>query len=176
MPPKDLESALLLRRTKEIELFPKVNTFLYSIERNSIKSKRSYSSGLTLLQNFLNAKEQQIKHEGCYNCETILQPLFENRISVYELFDSLISYILATKPEITPKSLLLYISALKSYFAYYDIDIIPSKFRRRVKMPKLYREDEEAIDTEDIRKILLSCNNRRLKAYHTKKLNFIIFI
>jgi integrase len=56
-------------------------------------------------------------------------------------------------------------SALKSYFAYYDIDVIPSKFRRKVKMPKLYREDEEAIDAKDIRKILLSCNNRRLKAY-----------
>ncbi len=31
-------------------------------------------------------------------------------------------------------------------------------------MPKLYREDE-ALDASDIRKILLSCNNRRLKAY-----------
>jgi integrase len=164
-PPKDLETALSMRRRKEIELFPKVNTFLHSIERNSIRSKRSYSSGLTLLQNFLTEKEQQTKYEGYYNCETILQPLFGNRINVYELFDSLISYILATKPEITPKSLSLYISALKSYFAYYDIDIIPSKFRRKVKMPKLYREDEEAIDAEDIRKILLSCNNRRLKAY-----------
>ena len=51
---------------------------------------------------------------GCFNCETILQPLFMNRINVYELFDTLISYILATKPEITPKSLSLYISALKS--------------------------------------------------------------
>jgi integrase len=165
VPPKDLETVLSLRRTKEIELFPKVNTFLQSIGRNSIRSRRSYSSGLTLLQNFLKTKEQQIKYEGCYNCETILQPLFENRINVYELFDSLISFILATKPEITPRSLSLYISALKSYFAYYDIDVIPSKFKRRVKMPKLYREDEEAIDAEDIRKILLSCNNRRLKAY-----------
>jgi integrase len=113
----------------------------------------------------LKEKEQQIKYGGYYNCETILQPLFGNRINVYELFEGLISYILATKPEITPKSLSLYISALKSYFAYYDIDVIPSKFRRKVKMPKLYREDEEAIDAEDIRKILLSCNNRRLKAY-----------
>ena len=165
MPPKDLETALLLRRTKEIELFPKVNTFLHSIARNSIKSKRSYSSGLTLLQNFLNEKEQQTKYEVCYNCEIILQPLFENKINVYELFDSIISYILGTKPEITPRSLSLYITALKSYFAYYDIDVIPSKFRRKVKMPKLYRENEEAIDAEDIRKILLSCNNRRLKAY-----------
>jgi hypothetical protein len=114
VPPKDLETTLSLRRTKEIELFPKVNTFLHSIERNSIRSKRSYSSGLTLLQNFLKEKEQQLKYEGYYNCETILQPLFGNRINVYELFDSLISYILATKPEITPKSLSLYISALKS--------------------------------------------------------------
>ena len=32
-------------------------------------------------------------------------------------------------------------------------------------MPKMYREDEEPLDTSDIRKILLSCNNRRLKTY-----------
>lgn len=29
-----------------------------------------------------------------------------------------------------------------------------------------YREDEEALDTSDIRKILLACNNRRLKTLH----------
>ena len=32
-------------------------------------------------------------------------------------------------------------------------------------MPKIYREDEEPLDVQDIRKILLSCNNRRLKTY-----------
>jgi integrase len=37
-------------------------------------------------------------------------------------------------------------------------------WERKVKMPKLYREDED-LDASDIRKILLSCNNRRLKAY-----------
>jgi integrase len=42
---------------------------------------------------------------------------------------------------------------------------MPSKFKRKVKMPKLYREDEEPLDVSDIRKILLSCNNRRLKTY-----------
>jgi integrase len=54
---------------------------------------------------------------------------------------------------------------LKSLLAYYDIDIIPSKFKRKVKMPKSYREDEEPLDVSDIRKILLACNNRRLKTY-----------
>jgi integrase len=32
-------------------------------------------------------------------------------------------------------------------------------------MPKLYREDEEPLDVNDIRKILLNCSNRRLKTY-----------
>lgn len=164
----ELEIALLAKKTNGMETLPKIKTFLDSIARNSIKSKKSYSSGLTLLQNFLNENENeyQQKYQGCkYNCETILQPLLENKVNVYELFDSFVSYALASKPEITPKSLSLYISAIKSYFAYYDIDVIPSKFRRKVKMPRIYREDEEPIDAEDIRKILLSCNNRRLKAY-----------
>jgi hypothetical protein len=74
----ELEAALLARRTKQIELLPKVKVFLDSIARNSIKSKKSYSSGLSLLQNFLSAEEQKQKYERC-NCNTILQPLSENR-------------------------------------------------------------------------------------------------
>ena len=112
----------------------------------------------------MNLEEQRQRYYGC-NCENILEPLLENKINVYELLDSFVSHVLATKPEIAPKSLHLYIAALRSYFAYYDIDVIPSKFRRKVKMPKFYREDEEAIDAQDIRNILLVCNNRRLKAY-----------
>ena len=54
----DLETALVARKTKQIELLPKVN-ILDSIARNSIKSKRSYSSGIALLQNFLNENQQK---------------------------------------------------------------------------------------------------------------------
>jgi integrase len=92
-------------------------------------------------------------------------PLLENKVNVYELLDSFISYILATKPEITHASLILYLAAIRSYFAFYDVDVISSRFRRKVKVPKLYREDEEPLDSSDIRKLLLNCNNRRLKAY-----------
>jgi integrase len=89
----------------------------------------------------------------------------ENKINIYELFDDFVSFLVATKPDLTPKSISLYITALRSYFAYYDLDVIPSKFKRRVKAPKFYRQDEEPLDASDIRKILLSCNNRRLRAY-----------
>jgi integrase len=100
-----------------------------------------------------------------YNCETILQPLSENKVNVYELLDGFVSYLLSAKPGMTPKSIRLYLAAVRSYFGFYDIDVIPSKFRRKVKVPKYYREDEEPLNADDIRKILLHCNNRRLKAY-----------
>lgn len=58
-----------------------------------------------------------------------------------------------------------YMAAVKSYLQFNDIDIVNSKFKRKVKIPKQYREDEEALDAADIRKILMSCNIRRLKPF-----------
>jgi len=66
---------------------------------------------------------------------------------------------------LSPNSISIYVTAVKSYFAYYDIDIVSSKFKKKVRLPKNHREDEEPLDASDIRKILLSCNNRRLKPF-----------
>jgi integrase len=81
------------------------------------------------------------------------------------LLDSFISYLQTSNATQRPSSVKLYMAIIRSYFAYNDVDVIPSKFKRRVKMPKSYREDEEPLDASDIRNILLACNNRRLKTY-----------
>jgi hypothetical protein len=107
----DLEFANLL----------KVKSFLDSIGRNSIKSKTSYFTGLRHLHNFVTSKYPE------YNCESILEPLANNQINVYELLDSFISNLLEERKGITPKSLSLYVTTIRSYFAYYDIDVLPSK-------------------------------------------------
>ena len=144
--------------TEEEEIgYQKVNTFLSSIERNSLKSRNAYQNGLINFQRFLPQKYPD------YNLETILKPLVEDKINRYELLDGFISYLQISG--LTPSSVKLYMSSVRSYFGYYDVDVIPSKFKRKVKMPKSYREDEEPLDASDIRKILLACNNRRLKAY-----------
>jgi integrase len=88
-----------------------------------------------------------------------------NEINLYEMLEGFIYYMTSTNPDLTSNSMKVYMASIRSYLAYYDIDIIPSKFKRKVKMPKVYREDEESLDVSDIRKILLACNNRRLKAY-----------
>lgn len=93
--------------------------------------------------------------------------LKDNRLDVYELIDSFITYEVSKQGvgKLTPQSIMAHLIGIKSYLAYYDIDIIPSKFKRKVKLPKEAKEDEEPIDVKDIRTILLACNNRRLKAY-----------
>ena len=111
----------------------------------------------------MNTEAQKQKYDE-YICESILQPLLENKINVYELLNSFVSFVLATKPD-SPLDLSVYLVAIRSYLAFYDIDVMPSKFRRKVKVPKLYKENEEPIDASDIRKLLLNCNNRRLKSY-----------
>jgi len=67
--------------------------------------------------------------------------------------------------KVSKKTATLHLHAITSYLGFHDIDIIPNKFKKKVTVPKFIREDEQAIDIHDVRKILLKCNNRRLKPY-----------
>jgi integrase len=137
--------------------------FLDSIGRNSTKSKITYAVALTHFQKFLDSKQHTL--------QSVLKPLQTNAINIYDLFDEFVTYMLEQKNgndgsmSISNSTIKVYTAAIKSYLAYYDIDLVPAKFKRKVKMPKVYREDEEAVDAKDIREILLHCNNRRLKAF-----------
>ena len=53
----------------------------------------------------------------------------------------------------------------RSYFLYNDVEISSIKFKYKISLPPVYNEDEEAIDSNDIKEILNHCANRRLKAY-----------
>jgi integrase len=137
----------------------KVRMFFDSIDRNSRDTRNSYNLGLAHFQNYLDSNHTSSN----LNLESILQPLAKNEIDLYGLLDGFVSYLTSLK--LSVKTMILFLSAVRSYLGYYDIDVIPARFKRRVKMPRLLREDEEPIDASDIRKILLACNNRRLKCY-----------
>jgi integrase len=145
---------------------PKVKVFLDTIGRNSLKTKRIYETALVHFQEYLNEK-----YDYKHSLESIVNEILSNNIDLYELIDGFLAYgITKTKRgeeavKLTPQTIRTYLIGIKSYLAYYDIDIIPSKFKRKVKVPKIHREDEEPLDLSDIRSILLSCNNRRLKSY-----------
>jgi integrase len=129
------------------------------MRRNSKSSEETYLNGLVRLQQFLSQSEK-LKN---YSVETILDSLYKQETNLYALLDGFVTFLISLNLSIS--SIKLYVAGLRSYLAYYDIDVVPSKFKRKVKIPKAYREDEEALDVQDIRNILLVCNNRRLKAY-----------
>ena len=138
-------------------------TFLDGKGRNSKSTKTTYAVALAHFQNFLDTKGQTLQN--------IIKPLKTKKLDVYELLEEFLTHILETKNgndssmTIKPKSIKAYVGAIKSYLAYKDVDIIPSKFKSKVNMPKVYRKEEEPIDASDIREILLHCSNRRLKPF-----------
>jgi len=146
----------------DVESYTKSKVFLNSIGNNSIRTRHNYATGLVHLQRFLH-----FRYNGEHNLDSIIDLIIGKQINVYELLDNFVSFECSKKNQDRnkPQSIKTHLIGIKSYFAYYDIDIIPSKFKRKVKMPKTLVEKEEPIDANDIRKVLLSCNNRRLKAY-----------
>jgi integrase len=150
-------SVVPISSNKQVKLMPKVQSFLESVSRNSRHSANVYGTGVVYFARFLT--QQGLNQTP----ETILETLGKNETNIYELFDGFVAFLVSTGLSIP--TIRLNVAAIRSYFAYHDIDVIPSKFKRKVRMPKLYREDEQPLDAEDIRKIILSYNNRRMKAY-----------
>ena len=110
------------------------------------------------------------QYKGRYDLQTIIPAIKKqkNGVDVYTLINSFITFLQKSTPygaDLTPRTIRLYVAAVKSYFVYNDIDISPLKIRYRVSLPPIYKEDEAAIDASDVRHILDVCSNRRLKAY-----------
>jgi len=146
---------------KEIDGLPKVQAFLSSISRNSSRTARGYKTGLVYFQEFLSNRYN-------HTLESILQVFSRGEklgsIDIYEVLEGFIAFMQQEK-KVYASSLNQYLNGIRSYLAYYDVYVIPAKFKRKVKVPKVYREEEQPLDVKDIRQILLNCHNRRLKAY-----------
>jgi integrase len=100
--------------------------------------------------------------------QTILPVLKSGQEDVYKLLGNFVKYLrteTTNSHDLTATSIKLYVAGCRSYLQHNDIDILQSKFKSKITMPRIYREDQEAIDANDIKEILHHCNNRRLKAY-----------
>jgi len=150
----DEKTTLLHER---IRALPQVSIFLKSVQRNSLRTGITYETSLTYFQSFLDV-------EGKYDLETIIEAVIKNEINVYTLLEQFVTF-LTDRKSLSAGSVRQYLVGFRSYLGYYDIDVNPSKFRRKVKMPRILHLDQEALDVTDIRNILLNCSNRRLKTF-----------
>jgi integrase len=135
----------------------KFRNFCLQKRRSAINTVIGYKTSLAYFQKFLTDEYDDV------TLETIIELLILRKYDVYDLLDQFVNNLQTIK--ISQLSVHQYLTGIKSYFTYNDIDIVNSKFKRRVTIPKSVQEEEQAIDQDDIRNILLKCNNRRLKSY-----------
>jgi integrase len=147
---------------KAIAQQPGAKEFLDDIARNSENTAKVYGCGLAHFQRFLG---------GSHSLQSIIQPLLNKDMNVYDLLNNFVGYLLKVRNgnddsmSIARRSIANYTASARSYLSSNDVEIDSGKFKRKVKIPKIFKQSEEAIDAEDIRSVLLACNNRRLKPY-----------
>lgn len=137
--------------------YPNVRAFLESKARNSMKTALSYRDGVNRLAIFVSQSYPK------YDIESIIPQLSRRKIDVYRFLDEFVTFL--SKGGLSPGSVKLFVAAIRSFLAYNGIDIIPSRFKARVTVPKDRKEDEYPLDSSEVRQILLGITNRRLKAY-----------
>ena len=117
---------------------PLARKFLSAIGRNSKSSERSYAVALSHFQNLLDNKEGR-------TLNSIVKGLLSNEINVYDLLDDFVTFLMEKKNsndsngKISEKSIKAYMVAVKSFLSFNDIDIVSTKFKNKVKMPKVFQ-------------------------------------
>jgi hypothetical protein len=108
----------------------KVQSFLSSIRRNSVKTAIGYKTSLAYFQEFLS-------NQYNYTVESILQVFSEEKplLDVYAVLEQFITFM-QEKKKVSAASLNQYLNGIRSFLAYYDVYVIPTKFKRKVKAPK----------------------------------------
>ena len=84
--------------------------------------------------------------------------------NIYNTYDILNDYCLYLKNNSNLSNSSFKVTA-KTFLEFNDIEISPKKFKLKVRYPKTVLRHKEAIDKEDIIKIINGCSDLRLKTY-----------
>lgn len=145
---------IALTETKNI---PKVSNFLNTISGNRSKNSANiYHYGLAYFQTFLKEKRRT-------DIGSILQPLRKERVDRYVLIQEFINYL--NKRKLSPKSVKSYLTGVRVFLGTQKIYLPSHEYKYQVKEPRILRINKEPLDVGDIRKILLNCESKRLKAF-----------
>jgi hypothetical protein len=121
---------------RQVEKLPNVERFLSCLKRNSVNTSNGYKTPIAYFHEFLLTNYSQ-------TVDSIIQPLVNKEIDVYSLLDEFIGFVQTKR--INHSSINQYLTGIRSYLSYYDVDIVPATFKKRVRIPKIYHEEEEPL-------------------------------
>jgi len=98
------------------------------------------------------------------NVDKLIQQLKNGKLDPYDIINV---YCLFIQNNYNVSSITFRdkITTVKTFLEFNDIETSPRKFKLKVRYPKTIFKNKEAIDKEDIIKVLNGCSNLRLKTY-----------
>jgi integrase len=100
------------------------------------------------------------------NLDDLLVSVKEGKYNIYEVLNDFTFYLQNEyHNKLSTNTLRIRVRVVKNFLEYCDVDISDAKFRLKVRLPKGVRNNKEAIDKDDIRDILNSCSDIRLKTF-----------
>jgi integrase len=132
------------------------------VKNVSIRNKNTaiqYQSRLLLFEKFV-LKE----FNNSSNVDNLIQQLKDKELDPYDILNEF-CFFLNNNCNLSSVTFRDKIATVKTFMEYNDIEISPRKFKLKVRYPKKVSTYKEAIDKDDIIKILNGCSNLRLKTY-----------
>jgi len=131
--------------------------FIKGVSIRNKNTAKQYYSRLTVFEKFVNTDYE-------INIDKLIQKLTNKEYDPYDILSDFCVF-LQNNYNLSSLSFRDKIVTVKTFFEYNDIEISPRKFKLKVRFPKAVLRHKEAIDKEDIIKILNGCSDLRLKTY-----------
>ena len=131
--------------------------FVESVSKRNKNTARQYHLRLILFTKFVEEKYQT-------TMDNLIQQLKNREYDPYVVLNDFCIFI-QKNYNLSSVTFRDKIITAKTFLEYNDIELSPKKFKLKVRFPKTIFRHKEAIDKEDIIKILNGCSNLRLKTY-----------
>ena len=131
--------------------------FINSVSIRNQNTAKAYHSRLLFFTRFANEKSGIILDE-------MIQKLRDREYDPYDILNEYCAF-LKNNDNLSSTAFRDKIITAKTFLEFNDIELSPKKFKLKVRFPKTIFRHKEAIDKEDIIKILNGCSDLRLKTY-----------
>lgn len=138
------------RRKHRAEIEAQASAFLDKAYRRSrsLKSREAKLTALCVFCGYLRRLPKEIVSE-----------VKANRADPYAMLDGFVTYL--AKTGVAPHSIKDYVSGVRKWFIFNDVDVESAKLREKVELPRQYSITRDAAPTkEELRRILMGTNLR----------------
>lgn len=132
--------------------------FLETVAQANERSARTYKQ-------YISAFDEFCLYKYGFNSDTAIEHLKSGKKpDVYDILAAFMIYLKETR-SMSVNTLRFFVKTTKNFLEFNEVAINSVQFKLRVRLPRRINKQKEAIDKEDVRKILNACTDIREKTY-----------